>query len=107
MTTWKRKRKGKKTNKQSHISHMPGQSNKGPSTEGTMAPIVSIGVLFLLPLESMAAHRTVYGRVVKFGTLIEDSPNITHSKFGVSNSNSLAPPLVQSFTLVYANNCEP
>ncbi|KAI2665201.1 NACHT, LRR and PYD domains-containing protein 12 [Labeo rohita] len=42
----------------------------------------------------MAAHRTACGKVVKFGTLIEDSPIIDHSKFGVSNSNSLAPPPV-------------
>ncbi len=41
----------------------------------------------------MAAHRTACGKVVKFGTLIEDSINNNHSKFGVCNSNSLAPPL--------------
>ncbi len=48
----------------------------------------------------MAAHRTVCGKVKKFGTLIEDRLNIKHSKFGVSNS--LAAP--QSFSHVYANN---
>ncbi len=52
----------------------------------------------------MAAHRTACGKVVTFGTQTEDSANINHSKFGVSNSNSLAPPLVQTFTHVYANN---
>ncbi len=36
--------------------------------------------------------------------LIEDSPNINHTKFGVSNSNPLAPPLVQICTHVCANN---
>ncbi len=41
---------------------------------------------------------------MKFGTLIEDSPNINHTKFGVFNSNSLAPPLVQICTHVCANN---
>ncbi len=80
----------------------------------------------------MAAHRTAFGRIMKFGTQIEDSLNINHSKFGVSNSNSLAttcqigvsnslapplskfgvsnslaPPLVQIFTHVYANIFDP
>ncbi len=53
--------------------------------------------------KSMAAHRTACRKVFKFGTLIEDSVNTNHSKFGVSISNSLVPPLVQSFTHVYAN----
>ncbi len=52
----------------------------------------------------MAAHRTACGKVVKFGRLIDDSVDSNHSKFGVSNSNSLAPPLVQSFTHIYVNN---
>ncbi len=43
-------------------------------------------------------------RVVKFGTQIEDSLNINHSKFGVSNSNPLAPPTAYICTHVYANN---
>ncbi len=55
-------------------------------------------------IASMTAHITDCGNVVKFGTLIEDSLNTNHSKFGVSNSNSLAPPLVKNFTHVYANN---
>ncbi len=69
-------------------------------------PIVSIDVLILLSsaLESMAAHRTACGKVVTFGTLIEDSPNIKHSQFRVSNLNFLAPPLVQTFTHVFGNN---
>ncbi len=33
-------------------------------------------------------------------TLIEDSVNTNQSKFGVSISNSIAPPLVQKFTHV-------
>ncbi len=48
----------------------------------------------------MAAHRTDCGKVIKFGTLIEDSVNSNHTTFGVSNSNSLAPPLVQIFNFV-------
>ncbi len=51
----------------------------------------------------MAAHRTVCGKVVKLGTLIDDNVNSNHTKFGVSNSNSLAPPLVQSFTHIYVS----
>ncbi len=43
-------------------------------------------------------------RMVKFGTQIEDSLNINHSKFGVSNSNPLAPPTAYICTHVYANN---
>ncbi len=72
--------------------------------QGAMAPIVSVRfpiIIILLPLwSSMAAYRTACGKVMKFGTLIEDSPEMNHSKFWVSNSNSLAPPLVQSFTHV-------
>ncbi len=52
----------------------------------------------------MAAHRTTYRKDIKFDTLIEDSPNMNHIKFGVSDLNSVAPPLVQIFTHVYANN---
>ena len=52
----------------------------------------------------MASHRTVCGKMIKFGTLIEDKPIIDHSKFEVSNSMSLAPPTVQSCTHVYVNN---
>ncbi len=62
---------------------------------------------FLLPPFSSAqksALRTTCRKVVKFGTLIVDSVNTNHSKLGVSNSNSLAPSLVKSFTCVYANN---
>ncbi len=47
----------------------------------------------------MTAHRTACGKVVKFGTLIDDTVNSNHTKFGVSNSNSLAPPLVQNLHL--------
>ncbi len=60
---------------------------------------------FFLPLwKSMAAHRTACRKVVKFGTKIEDSLNINHTKFEVSNSNPLAPPTAQSCTHVYSNH---
>jgi len=40
---------------------------------------------------------------MKFGTLIEDSQNSHHGKFGVSYSIALvSPPTVQNFTHVYA-----
>lgn len=62
-------------------------------------------VFIFFPLrKSMAAHRTACGKVVKFGTQIEDSLNINHTKFEVSNSNPLAPPTAQIGTHVYANN---
>ncbi len=52
----------------------------------------------------MAAHRTACGKVVKFGTLIDDTVNSYHTIFGVSNSNPVVPPLVQNFTQIYVNN---
>lgn len=39
----------------------------------------------------MAAHKNACGKVMKFGTEIEDSLNIKYTKFDVSISNSLAP----------------
>ena len=54
--------------------------------------------------KSMAAHRTVCRKMMKFGTHIEDSPIIDHTNFGVSNSTPLAPPTVQTYTYIYANN---
>jgi len=39
---------------------------------------------------------------MKFGTVIGDSLNCQHNKFGVSNSIPLAPPTVQSH--VFADN---
>jgi len=48
----------------------------------------------------MAAHITACGKVMKFGTLIEDSLKSLHSKFRVSNSILLAPP-----TLGLSGNC--
>lgn len=50
-------------------------------------------------LESMEAHRTTCGKVVKFGTQVK----FNHSNFGVSDSVVLAPPSVQNCTYVYAN----
>ncbi len=53
--------------------------------------------------KSMAAHRTACWKVVKFDTLIEDSIILTTASLEVY-LKSPAPPLLQSFTHVYANN---
>ena len=55
----------------------------------------------------MAAHRTVWYKVVKFGTLIQDSPMIHVTKFHVGTSYTLAPPTGQSWTWVHARNFWP
>ncbi len=63
-------------------------------------------VLLLVPLQlqrlSLWQAIEPLAEVVKFGTQIKDSMNINHSKFGVSDSNSLAPPSAQICTHVYA-----
>ena len=48
-------------------------------------PIIIIIIIIILPLESMAAHRTPWSKVVKFGTLIQDSPIRPPSKFEVAS----------------------
>lgn len=59
-------------------------------------------------LESLAAHRTIYRKVMKSGTLTEMCMNINHSKFGVLHSVLLAPPTVQTYTrLSIVNNFLP
>lgn len=55
-------------------------------------------------LECLAVRRSAWEKVGKFGTPIEERLNINQSKFGVSNSDSLAPPTVQMCTIVYASN---
>ncbi len=54
--------------------------------------------------EFYESYRTACGKDMKFGTQTEDSLIINHSKFGVSNSNSLVPPIGQICTHVSANN---
>ncbi len=55
-----------------------------------------VSVLIILPpLCLWQPKELLAGKLVKFGTLIDDTVNSKHTKFGVSNSNSLAPPLVQ------------
>ena len=42
-------------------------------------------IITILPLESMAAHRTPGSKVMKFGTLIQDSPISPHSKYEIAS----------------------
>ena len=56
----------------------------------------------------MAAHRTPWSKgVVKFGTLIQDSPIRPPSKFEVASPWALAPPIGQSWTCIHVNNFWP
>ncbi len=55
---------------------------------------------------SSSAHEILWESCVKFGTQIQDSLNINQSKFGVFNSNSLAPPTGQTSTHVSECNLE-
>ena len=66
--------------------------------------LVLIIINLPLPLESMAAPRTVGYKVVKFGTLIKDRPDFIFTKFHVSHWSTLAPPTGQSWTCVYTRN---
>ena len=72
-----------------------GQAAKPP--RGFLRILLLIIIIhLLLPWESMAAPRTAWSEVVKFGTLFGTSPLINFTKFHVSHSNPLAPPMVQS-----------
>ena len=64
-------------------------------------------IITILPLESMAAHRTPGSKVMKFGTLIQDSPISPHSKYEVASLWTLAPPIGQSWTCIHVNNFWP
>ena len=66
--------------------------------------LVIIIIHLLLPWESMAAPRTVWDKVMKFGTLIKDSPFFLFRKFHVSHWSALAPPTGQSWACVYTRN---
>ena len=70
----------------------------GSSSEAARNPLCFYVFLLLLLLSwgSMAAHRTVWSKVVKFCTLIQDSPMLHVSKFHVGTSYTLAPPTGQS-----------
>ena len=52
----------------------------------------------------MAAPRSAWSKVLKFGTLIGDSPVVKCTKFHVPYLSTLAPPMGQSWTCVYTCN---
>ena len=65
------------------------------SNEVARQPIVFVWIPIIiinLPWESMAAHRTPWCKVVKFGTLVQDPPISPWSKFEVASPTALAPP---------------
>ena len=67
-------------------------------------------IIIILSWESMAAHRTPWSKVVKFGTLVQDSPISPSSKsseFEVAGSSALAPPTSQSWTCIHFYNFRP
>ena len=56
---------------------------------------------------SMAAHRTVCQKVVKFGTQVKDSCMFNFTQLHVANKHALAPPTGQSFRYICAHNFWP
>ena len=52
---------------------------------------------------SMAAHRTVCQKVVKFGTQVKDSYMFNFTQLHVANKHALAPPMGQSFRYICAH----
>ena len=52
----------------------------------------------------MAAPISAWSKVVKFGTLIGDSPLVQFTKFHVPYLGTLAPPMGQSWSCVYTRN---
>ena len=56
---------------------------------------------------SMAAHRTVCQKVVKFGTQVKDSCMFNSTQLHVANKHALAPPMGQSFRYICAHNFWP
>ena len=72
-------------------------------------PIVFVRILIIIYLtwESMAAHRTAWRKVVKFGTLVQDSPISPLSQSQVASPTALAPPTGQSWTCIHVHNFRP
>ena len=78
--------------------------NRRKQVHPTISPeiVPSLVIIIIhLPWESMAAPRTTWSEVVKFGTLFGTCPRITFTNFHVSHSNPLAPPMGQSWRCVY------
>ena len=55
----------------------------------------------------MAAHRTAWRKVVKFGTLVQDSPISPLTQSQVASPTALAPPTGQSWTCIHVHNFRP
>ena len=68
---------------------------------------IFIIIIIMLPLESMAAHRTAWWKVVKFGTLVQDSPISPLSQSQVASPTALAPPTGQSWACIHVHNFRP
>ena len=56
---------------------------------------------------SMAAHRTVCQKVVKFSTQVKDSCMFNFTQLHVATKHALAPPTGQSFSYICAHNFWP
>ena len=79
------------------------------SNEVVRQPIffVWIPIIIILQWESMAAHRMPWWKVVKFGTLFQDSLISQWSKFEVASPTALAPATGQSSTCINVYNFRP
>ena len=66
--------------------------------------ILIIIIIIMLPLESMAAHRTAWRKVVKFGTMVQDSPISPLSQSQVASPTALAPPTGQIWACIHVHN---
>lgn len=61
-------------------------------------------LLIIIFLECVATHITIWSKVMKIGTLIEES--LSNSKFGVSILNPLAPAMCQSNARMFTLDVE-
>ena len=69
---------------------------------------IPIIIIIILPTwKSMAAHRTAWWKVVKFGTLVQDSPISPLSQSQVASPTALAPPTGQSWACIHVHNFRP
>ena len=66
--------------------------------------LAAIFIIIMLPLESMVAHRTAWRKVVKFGTLVQDSPISPLSQSQVASPTALAPPTGQIWACIHVHN---
>ena len=78
----------------------------GAKQRSCEAPIVIGGIIIILlpSWVSKPAPISAWSKVVKFGTLIGDSPLVQFTKCHVSYLGTLAPPMGQSWTCVYTRN---